>query len=86
MNIKIAYLHGLESKQGGEKVAFLNSLGQTFSPQMLYMEHPKDLFKDTLQKIVDFKPDLIIGSSMAFFLSECIATQINTKLLSYLLT
>ena len=83
MNIKIAYLHGLESKQGGEKVAFLNSLGQTFAPQMLYMEHPKDLFKDTLQKMVDFKPDLIIGSSMGGLFSECIATHINTTLLLF---
>jgi len=83
MNIKIAYLHGLESKQGGEKVVFLNSLGQTFAPQMLYLEHSKDLFKDTLQKMVDFKPDLIIGSSMGGLFSECIATHINTTLLLF---
>jgi hypothetical protein len=83
MNIKIAYLHGLESKQGGDKVAFLNDLGEVFAPQMLYMEHPKYLFKDMLQKMVGFKPDLIIGSSMGGLFAESIATHINTTLLLF---
>jgi len=83
MSIKIAYLHGLESKQGGDKVTFLNSLGPVFAPQMLYKKYPKDLFKDTLQQIINFKPDLIIGSSMGGLFAEYIASHINTTLLLF---
>jgi len=83
MNIKIAYLHGLESKQGGDKVEFLSSIGEVFAPTMLYKKYPKELFKDILQNMVDFKPDLIIGSSMGGLFSESIATHLNTMLLLF---
>ena len=34
--MKIVYLHGLESPQGGPKVDFLNQLGETLAPSMDY--------------------------------------------------
>jgi hypoxanthine phosphoribosyltransferase len=59
---KILYLHGLESPQGGEKVDFLATQCYVHAPKMDYTRH--DIFSFLIETIEDFKPDVIIGSSM----------------------
>ena len=62
-NMKIAYLHGLESKVGGPKVDWLLLNGHNvISPKMDYSD--VNTFRDTLHLLEMYKPDLIIGSSM----------------------
>jgi uncharacterized protein len=65
---KILYLHGLESQQGGEKVDFLSSRGSVYAPEMDY-EDPK-LFNKLNKIMVEFNPDLIIGSSMGGYTAD----------------
>ena len=62
MKKKIVYLHGLESKPGGKKVEYLKEKYEVFAPSMDYKTNP-NLFKEILQKIKDFDPDVIVGSS-----------------------
>ena len=63
VRLKIAYLHGLESKQGGPKVEWLKSLGHVvFAPPLRYSED--FMFKNTEFLIEMFEADVIIGSSM----------------------
>ena len=59
---RILYLHGLESSQGGKKVDFLSNKAYVHAPKMDYTD--KNAFTDLLKDIIDFTPDIIIGSSM----------------------
>ena len=62
MKKRVLYLHGLESQQGGDKVDFLADKCYVHAPVMDYSR--KDIFSFLIKKVEDFKPDLIIGSSM----------------------
>jgi len=59
---KILYLHGLESKQGGEKVDYLAKKGYVCAPEIDYTR--SDIFLYLLRFMDEFEPDLIVGSSM----------------------
>jgi len=59
---KILYLHGLESKPGGEKVDYLSSTNYVCAPSIDYKRNDIFLFINNL--IETIKPDIIIGSSM----------------------
>ena len=59
---KILYLHGLESPQGGPKVDFLSKKCFVHAPEMDYTRH--DIFDFIIKTVNEFKPDIIIGSSM----------------------
>ena len=59
---KILYLHGLESPQGGPKVDFLSTKCFVHAPEMDYTRH--DIFDFMIKTVNEFKPDIIIGSSM----------------------
>ena len=62
-NLKILFLHGLESKPGGTKPTALSLEGHT----VLNPSLPKDSFDESVaiaQKLVDSEvPDVIVGSS-----------------------
>jgi len=62
MKKKVLYLHGLESKQGGEKVSYLAGKCFVHAPEMDYTR--KDIFPMLTFLVEYYKPDLIIGSSM----------------------
>ena len=71
--LKIAYLHGLESKAGGPKVEWLKSLGHVvLAPNMDY--DSDKTFGETELLLEMFEPDVIIGSSyggrFAFYLGK----------------
>ena len=63
---KILYLHGLESKQGGQKVNYLCSKYLTLAPSLDYKD--PECFKEIFNIIEKTKFDLIIGSSMGGYL------------------
>ena len=60
--MKILFLHGLESKPGGSKVKFLESLGhEVINPAL-----PKDSWSDSVKiakECMLSEPDIVIGSS-----------------------
>tara|TARA_R110000744_G_scaffold345133_1_gene450556 strand:+ start:161 stop:652 length:492 start_codon:yes stop_codon:yes gene_type:complete len=62
MKQKILYLHGLESGQGGEKVEFLAKKAFVHAPELDYTR--SDIFPFLISTVEEFKPDVIIGSSM----------------------
>tara|TARA_R110001592_G_scaffold128816_3_gene341037 strand:+ start:386 stop:877 length:492 start_codon:yes stop_codon:yes gene_type:complete len=62
MRQKILYLHGLESPQGGEKVDFLATKSFVHAPELDYTRN--DIFPFLINIVEEFKPDVIIGSSM----------------------
>mgnify|MGYP003648820431 CR=1 FL=1 len=72
---KILYLHGLESKQGGEKVGFLAGQAYVYAPAMDYRE--EDLHGKVHNMIMKFKPDLLIGSSMGGYVAHEFAKAFN---------
>ena len=72
---KILYLHGLESKQGGEKVEFLAGECAVYAPAIDY--RVEDLHGKIHNIIMNFKPDLIIGSSMGGYVAHEFAKAFN---------
>jgi len=74
--MKVLYLHGLESKQGGKKVDFLAKKYWVVAPEMDY-RNPK-LFQHTLDLVRGFEPDVIIGSSMGGYFAYKLATITGT--------
>ena len=61
--MKVLFLHGLESRPGGSKVAHLEEMGyEIFNPAL-----PKSSFPESIaiaqQIIDDEEPDVIVGSS-----------------------
>ena len=73
--MKIVYLHGLESVPGGPKVEYLESQCESvLAPAMDY--HDPDCFRTTLNDVIAFKPDLIIGSSMGGYFAFEMATRL----------
>ena len=72
---KILYLHGLESKQGGEKVEFLAGQACVYAPAIDY--RVEDLHGKIHNIIMKFKPDLLIGSSMGGYVAHEFAKAFN---------
>lgn len=66
--IRILYLHGLESKQGGAKVEYLAANYYVYAPAIKYSE-PNFLERIILSMEI-FKPDVIIGSSMGGYIAN----------------
>ena len=62
MRQKILYLHGLESPQGGDKVDYLATKSFVHAPELDYTR--SDIFPFLIETVEEFKPDVIIGSSM----------------------
>jgi len=75
---KILYLHGLESPQGGDKVAFLASKGTVYAPIMDYRNLDLNEFIHTVGM-----PNLIIGSSMGGYIADVIGSQLGVDVLLF---
>jgi predicted esterase YcpF (UPF0227 family) len=73
--MKIAYLHGLESNNLGPKNDWLHSIYDVFDPYIDYYE--VNIYQSLKTKIIEFKPDLIIGSSMGGYFAHEIAKELN---------
>ena len=79
--MKILFLHGLESTNQSSKVDFMRALGHDVHAE--YMDYKKvlDLYSKTLNSIIDFNPDLIVGSSMGGYFAYHLGTHYKTNLL-----
>lgn len=79
----VLYLHGLESKQGGAKVDFLETVfEQVKAPALDYKGNP-NLFEELLDELKEHPADLLIGSSMGGHFAYCLATHLNIPTLLF---
>tara|TARA_B110000503_G_scaffold124016_1_gene190171 strand:+ start:819 stop:1304 length:486 start_codon:yes stop_codon:yes gene_type:complete len=78
---KILYLHGLESKQGGEKVGFLAGQACVYAPAMSYAD--SNIEKQLIKIVKAFKPDVIIGSSMGGYSAMLLGNYFNIKTIAF---
>jgi uncharacterized protein len=78
---KILYLHGLETRQGGRKVGFLSKDNYVHAPKIDYTR--KDIFPFLIQIMDDFKPDLIIGSSMGGYAAYILSGFYGTPIIAF---
>jgi len=81
MKKRVLYLHGLESQQGGEKVEFLANKCYVHAPEMDYSR--KDIFPFLIQIMADFKPDVIIGSSMGGYSALILGALYNVPVIAF---
>ena len=73
--MKIAYLHGLESKNSDPKNIWLKSFSIVYDP---YIDYTQTKIYETLKnEILKFQPDFIIGSSMGGYFAFEMAREIN---------
>ncbi len=79
--MKIFYLHGLESTNNSSKVDLMRSLGYDVHAEYMDYRNCLDLYKKTLNSIKDFKPFMIVGSSMGGYFAYHLGTHYKTNLL-----
>jgi len=75
MGYKIASLHGLESNNTGTKNEWLRTKGEIFDPLIDYRQ--SNIYRIIKNQLIEFKPDLLIGSSMGGFFSYELAKELN---------
>lgn len=75
--LKIIYLHGLESEQGGAKVEYLSASHYVYAPAINYYD--PNLLGQIVFSIETFKPDVIIGSSMGGYFANELSIKFNTS-------
>jgi len=79
--MKVTYLHGLESQQGGPKVQFLQTLfDEVYAPPMDYRGN-SCLFDEVLESSRECS--LIIGSSMGGWFGYLVATRTGCSTLLF---
>ena len=78
---KVLYLHGLESKNGGDKVDYLAAKCLVHAPEMDYTRG--DIFPYLIKVVEDFKPDVIIGSSMGGFTAYMLGALYNIEVVAF---
>ena len=78
---RIFFIHGIESSNKSSKVVWMQSKGfDVLAPSMDYTTNDS-LFSQTLQKVLEFQPHLIVGSSMGGYFASHIGTHYSTTLL-----
>ena len=78
---RIFFIHGLESSNKSSKVDLMRSKGfDVLAPSMDYATN-EDLFSQTLEKVLEFQPHLIVGSSMGGYFAYHIGFHYSTTLL-----
>lgn len=80
--MRVWYFHGLESRQGGPKVDFLQTVAEeVYAPVMAYLD--SGLFEQLLEKAMSAPPDLIIGSSMGGYFADVMGSRIGSTVLLF---
>ena len=79
--MKIFYIHGLESTQNSSKVDLMRSLGYDVHAEYMDYRNVSDLYEKTLNSIKDFKPFMIVGSSMGGYFAYHLGTHYKTNLI-----
>jgi len=78
---RIFFIHGLESNNKSSKVDLMVTKGfDVLAPSMDYTTNDS-LFSQTLEKVLEFQPDLIVGSSMGGYFAHHIGTHYPSTLL-----
>ena len=78
---RIFFIHGLESNNKSSKVDWMVTKGfDVLAPSMDYTTNDS-LFSQTLEKVLEFQPDLIVGSSMGGYFASHIGTHYPSTLL-----
>jgi len=78
---KVLYLHGLESGQGGPKVDYLADNCYVHAPEIDYTR--KDIFSFLIKTVENFKPDVIIGSSIGGYTAYMLGALYNVKVVAF---
>lgn len=79
--MKILFLHGLQSNNKSSKVSHMNDEDhEVMAPQMNYFDN-ENLYQETLEKLLAFEPELIVGSSMGGYFAYHLGTHFKTNLL-----
>ncbi len=78
---KIAYLHGLGASNFGPKNEWLKSVAEIFDPQIDYYQ--KNIYKELRNQIINFNPNIIVGSSMGGYFGYKIGRELNIKTLLF---
>ena len=79
--MKILFLHGLQSNNKSSKVSHMNDEGhEVMAPHMNYFDN-EHLYQETLKKLLEFEPELIVGSSMGGYFAYHLGTHFKTNLL-----
>src|SRR5210317_110736 len=79
--MKIFFLHGLESNHKSSKVDLIRASGHNVHAEYMDYKNVLDLYAKTLDSIIDFNPDLIVGSSMGGYFAYHLGTHYKTNLL-----
>jgi hypothetical protein len=78
---RIFFIHGLESSNKSSKVDLMVTKGfDVLAPSMDYTTNDS-LFSQTLEKVLEFQPHLIVGSSMGGYFAHHIGTHYSSTLL-----
>ena len=81
IKMKILFLHGLQSNNKSSKVSHMIDEGhEVMAPNMNYFDN-EHLYQETLDKLMEFEPELIVGSSMGGYFAYHLGTHYKTNLL-----
>mgnify|MGYP000085335646 FL=1 len=79
--MKIAFLHGLESSAGCDRVLWLESQGhEVYNPQLEYTTN-NSCYENVSNHLSEFKPNLIIGSSIGGWFAWNLGKDFGTTVL-----
>lgn len=73
--MKIAYLHGLESNNISPKNDWLRTIADVYDPLIDYRQPL--IYQKIKNDIIEFNPDLILGSSMGGFFAYNLSRELN---------
>ena len=77
--MRVLFFHGFESKLPSKKAEWLKEMGhEVYALDMGYTRD--DAFFKALACALEFKPELIVGSSMGGYFATRVGTHIETKL------
>jgi uncharacterized protein len=78
---RVLYLHGLESSNTGDKIDFLYQHSIACTPSINYLDI--DIEEKLVTLVENFKPDVIIGSSMGGYVGMLLANKYHIDCLVF---
>jgi len=81
-DMKVLFLHGLESKPTGPKMRYLKDRFESYYAPEIDYENP-DSYEEILDLCIDEEFDMIIGSSMGGYFAHAIGTTLGTPVIMF---